>query len=131
MVSPRDLKAAPDRSRRLRSEHSVLRRYRVARRLSAIFDVTLAPLAVVTLVLLAVEFFLSLRPPWGTVVYWTQAATWGVFLAAFALEVAQAPDKLRYIRKNLLLVVALIIPALRILRAAQAVRVLRTGRVVR
>jgi len=49
----------------------------------------------------------------------------------FALEVAQAPDKLRYIRKNLLLVVALIIPALRILRAAQAVRVLRTGRVVR
>jgi len=131
MVSPRDLKAAPDRSRRLRSEHGVLRRYRVARRLSAIFDVTLAPLAVVTLLLLAVELFVSLRPPWGTVVYWMQVVIWGIFLAAFGLEVSQAPDRPRYIRKNLLLVIALLVPALRILRAAQAVRVLRTGRVVR
>src|SRR5688572_23577006 len=110
---------------------SVLSRYRLARRLSAVFDVTLAPLALATLVLLIVELFLSLKPPWGTVVYWAQVAIWGIFLAAFVLEVSLAPDKPRYIRKNFLLVIALAIPALRIFRIAHALRLLRTARFVR
>jgi voltage-gated potassium channel len=98
---------------------------------SAIFDVTLGPLAVITLVLIVVELLLSLRPPWNVVVYTAQLAIWAFFLAAFVLELWLAPDKLRYVRKNALLVLALAIPALRIFRAAHALRILRASRVVR
>lgn len=53
---------------------------------------------------------------------------WVVFVIEFALRLALAPDRLRFIRTNWLTVIALIVPAFRLFRA---VRVLRVARALR
>jgi len=108
-----------------------LKRYRVVRRLSATFDVILGPLALVMLFLLVVELLLRLSSPWNTLVYGGQIAIWALFILAFAIELRLAPKKLLYLKRNWILVLALVVPALRVLRAAQAVRFLRTAGAVR
>lgn len=63
-------------------------------------------------------------------------AIWVVFIAEFALRLLLAPDRLRFIRRNWLTVIALIVPAFRffralsLLRAARALRGLRLVRIV-
>lgn len=56
---------------------------------------------------------------------------WVVFLAEFALSLALAPRKLRYIRQNWLKALSLIAPALRVFRLARFARVARASRGVR
>jgi voltage-gated potassium channel len=114
-----------------RPVRETLKRYRVVRRLSAIFDLTLGPLALITLALLIAELLLQLSDPWSTIIYMAQIVIWVVFLLAFAIELSLAPKRLLYLRRNWLLVVALAVPALRVLRAAQALRFLQATRVVR
>ena len=53
---------------------------------------------------------------------------WIVFLAEFAIRFILAPEKLPFLRRNWLTVLALALPALRIFRA---LRVVRAARVVR
>ncbi len=108
-----------------------LSRYRVVKRLSAIFDVTLGPLALIAVCLLIAEFLIRLNSPWNLIVYGSQIAIWAIFLVAFVVELSLAPKKLLYVRRNWLLVIALFVPALRVLRAAQSLQFLRTARVVR
>ena len=110
---------------------NTLRRYRVVKRLAAMFDVVLGPLALIAVGLLIMELLLRLSPPWNTLVYGTQLAIWAAFLVAFAVELTLAPRKLLYVRRNWLLVLALIVPALRIFRFASALRFLRSARAVR
>lgn len=50
---------------------------------------------------------------------------WAIFLAEFAAHLYVAPSRMRYVRRNILRVVALVIPTLRALRF---VRLLRLGR---
>jgi voltage-gated potassium channel len=108
-----------------------LSRYRVASRLSAGFDVVLGPLALVTLILVVLEFTVSLGEPWGDVVIYGQLCIWVVFAFAFLVEMAVAPKKLRYLRRNWIVALSLMIPALRVFRVAKAVRILRTARAAR
>ena len=115
----------------IRPVRNTLSRYRVASRLSALFDVTLGPLALLTLVLVLLEFTVTLRPPWGQVVLYMQLGIWAVFAAAFLIEMALAPKKQRYLRKNWIVALSLMIPALRVFRVAKAVRILRTTRAAR
>lgn len=58
-------------------------------------------------------------------------AIWGVFVLDFLLEFTIAPSKTTYLRTNWLTVVSLALPAIRIVRAFAALRVLRAARVVR
>ena len=58
-------------------------------------------------------------------------AIWLIFLAEFALRLALAPDKLRFLRGNLITVIALIAPAFRFLRVFRLLRVARGVRLVR
>ena len=58
-------------------------------------------------------------------------AIWIVFIFDFALRLALAPDRARYLRQNWLGAVSLLVPALRLLRAARALRVLRLARATR
>ena len=61
-------------------------------------------------------------------------AIWAVFLIEFAVRIALAPDKKLFFKRNWLTVVALAVPALRILRALaflRAARALRSIRLVR
>lgn len=108
-----------------------LSRYRVVKHLSAFLDVTLGPLALVAVTLLIVELLFRLASPWNTAVYAIQIGIWVVFLVAFAVELSVAPKKLLYLRRNWLLIVALVVPSLRVLRAARSLQFLRTARVVR
>jgi voltage-gated potassium channel len=92
----------------------------VVRRTSAVLDLVLSPLALVTLVLLLIEFTVRLHEPWGDMIVAAQLGIWALFLLAFALELALAPHKLLYLKEHWLLVVSLAIPALRILRVLRA-----------
>lgn len=56
---------------------------------------------------------------------------WIVFILGFALELATAPSKVEYLRRNWLTVISLILPALRVLRALRAVRMLQISRTAR
>ena len=56
---------------------------------------------------------------------------WVIFILDFALRLALAPDRVRYLRGNWLTVLSLLVPALRVFRVARAVRVLRLTRATR
>lgn len=58
-------------------------------------------------------------------------AIWVVFIIEFALSLVIAPDKTRFVQRNLLKALALVAPALRILRIARFVRLARIGRASR
>ena len=56
---------------------------------------------------------------------------WVVFLFDFGLRLALAPDRLAYLRANVLTALSLALPALRVLRIARALRALRAARAAR
>lgn len=53
---------------------------------------------------------------------------WVIFLAEFALRLALAPDRLRFLRGNWLSVIALVAPAFRLLRGFRMFRLARAAR---
>ncbi|MFN2432291.1 MAG: ion transporter [Gemmatimonadota bacterium] len=84
----------------------------------------LVALGVVWLGLLVVELVRGLSPALevlGTVI-------WVVFLGDFALRLTLAPDRSRYVRRNWLTALSLVVPALRVLRFARVLRVARVAR---
>ncbi|MDX5346328.1 MAG: ion transporter, partial [Hymenobacteraceae bacterium] len=54
---------------------------------------------------------------------------WGLFIAEFVIKLIVAPQKWLYLKQNWLTIVALLIPALRVFRLLQALRVLQVSRV--
>ena len=65
---------------------------------------------------------------------WVGTGIWILFLIEFAIRFALAPEKLPFLKKNWLTVIALVVPALRLFRAfaiLRAARVLRGVRLVR
>lgn len=96
-------------------------------RVEAWLETPMVVLGFVWLALLVAEFV------WGTSALFEGIGTiiWITFILDFALKLTLAPHKLRYLRHNLLTVVALFIPALRIFRIARAVRILRLARTAR
>jgi voltage-gated potassium channel len=56
---------------------------------------------------------------------------WIVFIAEFALRLTLAPDRPRFLRGNLLTIIALVVPAFRILRAFRVFRLARAARGLR
>lgn len=56
---------------------------------------------------------------------------WGVFVFDFAVRFLVAPRKLLYLRKNLLTILSLALPAFRLLRFARALTLMRGVRLVR
>ena len=78
-------------------------------------------LSFVWLVLVLVELV------WGTwqVLEVFGTVIWIVFILEFALRLALAPDKLGFVRRNWLTVIALLVPALRMFSALRALRLVR------
>jgi voltage-gated potassium channel len=90
-------------------------------------EIPLIFLAFIWLALLVVELIWGLTPlitAFGT-------SIWIVFIIEFGISLSLAPKKLTYIRRNWLTVIALVVPALRILRFARVVRLLRVSRAIR
>ena len=97
------------------------------RRVSTLLDAPMTILSFVWVGLMIVEFMGELSPRLDAANY----IIWLLFILHFALEIWIAPDKLRYLRKNWLTALALVLPALRILRAFRALRLLRAARLSR
>lgn len=79
------------------------------------------------LVLLVVELVWGLSPLFDAI----GIAIWVAFVVDFALELTLAPDKLRYLKRNWLGAISLLVPALRIFRIARFLRVARAARGLR
>lgn len=107
--------------RRTRAE-----RYRLVAEIEAMLAGPTTYLAIVFAVVLAVELILQAQgaavPP---VLGWIQLAIWAVFAVHFLFGITISPDRLRYLRRNWLTALSLVIPFLRAFRALRAVRVLR------
>jgi voltage-gated potassium channel len=84
-------------------------------------------LGLVWLVLLIVELTHGLSP----LLERLSTAIWVLFIVDFATKFILSPQRLTYVRKNWLTVIALLLPALRVFRLARVIRVLRFGRATR
>ena len=100
------------------------RRWRVLVRIDKHLEPTMVLLGLAWLTLLVVEFV------WGLARWMTWAADliWVVFLFEFILRFSIAPKKRMFLRTNWLTLIALALPALRVLRLARALRLLRYTR---
>jgi voltage-gated potassium channel len=81
--------------------------------------------------LLVLELLDTLGPVWNARIRAAQVAIWAVFVIAFAVELAFAPSKLTYLKRNWLIAVSVFLPAVRVFRVFRAFRVLRGVRAVR
>ena len=103
-------------------------RWALLRRLDRGLDRPLTVLSVVWLGLLVLELGTGqLPPPLDALVF----AIWAVFIVDFVLGLVIAPDRLVYVRRRWLSAIALVLPALRVLRVLGALRLLRVARVAR
>ncbi|UXY13668.1 ion transporter [Chitiniphilus purpureus] len=96
------------------------RRLRLLRRIERGLDLPMAALGLLWLCLLVTELVWGL----GRLGTWATRVIWGVFVFDFLLRLLLAPRRLRYLRRNLLTAVTLLLPALRVLRVARGLRVL-------
>ncbi|MCA1570297.1 MAG: potassium channel family protein [Chloroflexi bacterium] len=89
-------------------------------------------LAVVFAVALAAELVLSAQ---GRSVpeplTWLLFGIWGFFVLQFILGIAVSPDRVRYLRRNWLTALSLVVPFLRAFRVLRVVRVLRATNALR
>ncbi len=83
-------------------------------------------LSLVTAVAFVVEVSVPLSPGAARVLSLVQWVIWVVFVIEFAVKLALAGDKGRFLRVNWLLVLALLLPAFRMARIARAARALRS-----
>ena len=102
-------------------------RWRALRQIEDWLELPMAFLGLFWLVLLILELTRGLSPllrDIGTLV-------WAVFVLDIVARFALAPAKLRFLSQNWLTLVSLLLPALRFLRAARVLLLLRAGRGVR
>lgn len=107
------------------------RRHRAQILLSSFFDVALSVLALVMLALLIVEFTIDLTSEWSSRLAAIQVGIWAIFVVALGIEFALAVDKVRFVKRNWIAMIAVALPLFRVLRVFSALRVLRTARVAR
>jgi voltage-gated potassium channel len=112
----------PDRPPELDGERDEL-----LERVSQWTELPMVVLGFAWLVLVIVDLTRGLSPTMAVV----NQVIWGTFIAHFLLEFSIAPKKLLYLRRNVLTLVALGIPALRVARVVRLARVFRAARGVR
>lgn len=108
-------------------EQVVHERYAVLEQLEDWLEGPMLVLGFVWLVLLVVELLWTLSPGLqllGSVI-------WVLFIVDFVIKLILAPQRGRYMAKNWLTVIALLVPALRIFRIVRFVRVLGLARATR
>lgn len=95
-----------------------------------LLDIPMLLLALVSLVLIIVEFTVQLRPETSRTIAIVQTTIWGIFILEFALRVFTAEDRVRYLSRNWFDALIVFIPALRIIRIARAIRAVRLLKIV-
>lgn len=102
-------------------------RWELLAHIDALFEGPLIALSFVWLGLLILDFTTGLTPLLQTV----SNVIWVVFIIDFGIAFVIAPHKWRYLRYHWPTVLALLLPALRVLRLARGLRLLRAARAVR
>ncbi|HUF90527.1 MAG TPA: potassium channel family protein [Gemmatimonadota bacterium] len=102
-------------------------RYELLQRIEAGLETPMVGLAFVWLALLVVELVRGTNRAFEVI----GGAIWIVFILDFALTFFLAPRKGQYLRRNWLVALSLVVPALRVFRVIRVVRVLRLARVGR
>jgi voltage-gated potassium channel len=102
-------------------------RWRLLKELADLLEAPLVLLAFAWLGLLVIDFTSGLSGRLEVVMY----VIWGIFIADFLLRLLIAPSRTRYLRSNWLTALALLLPALRVVRVFSALRFLRLARAVR
>ncbi|MFN7116352.1 MAG: ion transporter [Saprospiraceae bacterium] len=102
-------------------------RYQLLRSIESLLEGPMIFLGFVWLILLVVELIWRLPP---TLEY-LSLGIWMLFILHFILTFWLAPEKLKFLKRNWLTLISLVIPALRIFRAFRFVRLLRSLRGVR
>jgi voltage-gated potassium channel len=88
-------------------------------------EIPLAVLGLVMLVLLIIDLSNVASPVWEHRVQDAETLIWVVFVLDFGLEFALAPSKPRYLRKNWITAISVLLPAFGAFRVIRAVQLLR------
>lgn len=99
--------------------------------LAGLLDLAMTALSFLFLGLLLVEFTVSLSDERARQLNLATLVIWGIFAVDFFVRLALADSKARYLRENWLAGLAVIVPAFRMARVAQAVRAARSVQLVR
>jgi len=102
------------------------KRYRIFYRLEENLEIPMFLLSIAWLYLFIVELVEGLTPTQETIIY----VIWILFIAEFLIKFIVAPRKLGFIKNSWITIIALIIPAFRMLRIINALRILRSVRVL-
>lgn len=102
-------------------------RSRLLIRIEHLLELPMIILGFIWLVLLVVELIWGLNPLLEII----NLSIWGIFILDFLLKFFLAPDKSDFLKKNVLTVISLLVPALRIFRIARFIRIMRSVRAVR
>lgn len=108
---------------------AIVRRQRwvLLRRLEVALEIPMVVLGLVWLVLLVVDLLHGLSRNLQLL----GIAIWILFIVDFAIKLLLAPAKMKFLARNWMTVLALLLPALRVLRIFRALRVLKAARAVR
>lgn len=115
------------RVRDARARGEAAERWRALRGLERWLERPMMVLGVAWLALLVVELTRGLTP----LLELATTVIWVLFIGDFGLRLALAPDRRRYLARNWLTAVSLLVPALRLFRALRPVGLLRAGRGLR
>ncbi|MBD0255909.1 MAG: ion transporter [Cytophagales bacterium] len=102
-------------------------RYALLHRLENVLEIPMVILGLVWLVLLVIELTSRLSPVLEVV----SNVIWVIFVLDFGVKFTLAPRKVPFLKKNVLTMISLVLPALRILRITRVLRLLRAVRSVR
>lgn len=92
-----------------------------------VLELPLIILGFIWLMLLIIELLWGLNPILQTVT----TVIWVIFIIDFILKFILAPVKLAFLKSNVITLISLLIPALRVFRIARAFRIVRTLRAAR
>lgn len=103
---------------------SSLKRNRLLIKIEKVLEGPMIFLGFAWLVLLIIEFING----FNSVLELISTIIWIIFICDFALKILLAPEKLLFLRKNIITAISLIIPALRLFRIFRFIRLLRIFR---
>ena len=102
-------------------------RYQLLRWLGRLLEVPMALLGLFWLVLMVIDLTKGLSPFLQTI----STGIWVLFVLDFGLKFTIAPQKLPFLRANVITLISLAVPALRFVRLARSLAILRSVRAVR
>lgn len=88
-------------------------------------EVPLAVLGIIMVVLLVIDLSNVASPVWEHRVQNAETLIWAVFVIDFVIEFLLAPSKTRYLERNWLTAISVLLPAFGVLRIVRAVQLLR------